>query len=176
MYSRFFLFRTVLLSISIMIVSCTCTSTPEGSPSIALEWEILVASEGDGDYSYQGLEPKIVGVTDMVSAETLTHEIQPMHLQTLKGVNFEKNIAVVIYQGQRATLGYSIEIDDVQFQEQDIIVYARFLQPEQDWLENISSSPYCVLRIQKNAQLTGNLFLVLLDDGKEISRAKYFIP
>ena len=139
MNSRLFLFGIVLLSISIMIVSCTFTSTPEGSSSTVLEWEVLVASEGNSDYSYQGLEPKMVGVTDVVSAEILTHEPQPMHLQILQEVNYGENIAVVIYQGQKATLGYSIEINDVQFQEQDIIIYTRFLQPEQDWLENIRS-------------------------------------
>lgn len=176
MNSRFFLFGIVLLSILTMIVSCTSISTSESSPGVALEWKVLVTSDGDGDYSYQGLETKMIGVTDIVSADSLAHELQPMHLQTLKEVNYGENIAVVIYQGQKATLGYSIEIDDVQFQKQDIIVYARFLKPDQDWLENVNSSPYCILQIKKVSQLTGDLFLVLRDDEKEIFRAEYFIP
>lgn len=138
---------------------------------------MLVAGEEVGNnYSYQGLEPKMVGITDAKSADALTYELQPIHSQTLKGINFEENIAIVIYQGRKATLGYSVDIDNVQFQGQEIVVHTRFLQPDQNWLENVTTSPYYILRIKKESQLTGSLFLVLMDGEKEVFRTEYFIP
>jgi len=92
-------------------------------------------------------------------------------------VDLSNYFIVVIYQGDKPSTGYSVEVNDVKREGTAIIVDAVFHEPAPDEAKGAAmTSPYYVLKVRKTEGLEGPFTFVLIVNGQEIVRQMHTIP
>ncbi|HDN67531.1 MAG TPA: protease complex subunit PrcB family protein, partial [Firmicutes bacterium] len=115
-------------------------------PGESLEWD-KVYNEPTSPHKESYPTMKII--VDQKQAFELEKSLQlPPHLRTLHTLDFDKFFLIIVFQGEKPTTRYSVEVVDVRRAGNVITVYARFLTPptpapgEIVGVGNIVTSPY----------------------------------
>lgn len=92
-------------------------------------------------------------------------------------VDLSAYLILIVYQGEKDTTGYSVEVTDIERNKDAVLVYANFHEPAPGEVKGETvTSPYCVLKLKKTEDLKGSLTFVLIANGEEVTRQTYVIP
>ena len=133
----------VLPILFIILSSCT---TPKGIVAQPIFSTIYKNTNGGNDKS---------GYLHITSNEAYIKLIEALKIDeseynNLVSVNFNTNDVVVIYQGQRNTGGYSIDVAEINWENEILMVKTIETYPETDKpVIMVITRPYCITLIQK---------------------------
>lgn len=155
--------KLLLISLTVCFLA-SCVSLPLATPmpvvstptSILstlrpLEFSVLLNQIQGTSYpteDYMDMEePGAFVFADLTTAEAFTPKLSSEVLKILSTVNFDNNIAVLVTQGYKPSLGYGIDIIDVGLNaSENIEIQTRFATPQYGHLDAVSS-PYAIIVI-----------------------------
>lgn len=91
--------------------------------------------------------------------ESYIHFIETLKLDVTQfakflGVDFKKKNILVLYQGQKNTGGYQIDIESLKNEKNTIIIKKKEIKPKKgEMTTSVITSPYCVVVIPKGEKL-----------------------
>ena len=141
------------------------TATPE----VELPFETIDRAEWPGARSYYEEEgPGLFILTSPDDIPLIDHYISKKALAEVKNQDFEQVLVIAVFQGEKPTNQYGVEVYRVARRGDTITIYTQFDTPKPD-IEKIDvvTSPYHVIRIQKDS-LKGDCRFSIVAVGKEI--------
>lgn len=167
---------TIWVTVFLLASLCSCTTQKEQVDHLV--WEKLADDWGAPmEYSYKGSVPQLWIVTAPDIDSLLQDQLDPSYLELIRQTDFSVSFIAVIYQGQKGSTGYLIEVTDVQQKDNTITIYAQFHEPAPDSLTNpLITSPYYILKVEKTESIKGEFTFVLVADGVEVARQEHMIP
>lgn len=167
---------TIWVTVFLLASLCSCTTQKEQEDHLI--WEKLADDWGaPGSYRYENATPRMIVIANRDSLRSLQNQLRPPHFELVANIDFSTCLVIVIYQGEKGSTGYSVEVTDVQREDNTITIYAQFHEPAPDSLTNpLVTSPYCILKVQKPESVKGEFTFILLADGVEIARQEHVIP
>jgi hypothetical protein len=159
-----------LLTLSFFIGSCL----PQDE---SLIWEKVTAQTiGKTDFSHED-KARLAVITDRDEVRKLRDQIYPHLLEQIQTVDFSAYLIVTVFQGQKGSTGYSVEVVNVQRKDKTITIHAQFHEPgPRDLTNPLVTSPYYVLKIKKTPGLKDEFTFVLNANGEEVTRQTQRIP
>lgn len=158
----------VLASVVVALLLATgCGPTPTPTlPGEGLEWEEIFSEPVS---PYEETNPMMKVFVTPEQASELEEFLQlPSHLRLVSKTDFAAYFVITVFQGEKMTTGYSVEVINVRLDNNAITVYARFLTPDPRFVTGqLVTSPYYILRVKKPPELKGDFIFVLNADGEE---------
>lgn len=169
--------KRITIWITVFLLASLCSCAAQGEHENHLIWEMIASQTvGKSDYSYEDVA-RITVVTDFNEAQALRGQIYPGILEQVQGTDFSVSFVIAVFQGEKGSTGYSVEVTDVQRKDNTITIYAQFHEPAPDALTNpLITSPYCILKVEKPESMKGEFTFVLVTDGVEVARQEHVIP
>lgn len=126
---------------------------------------------------YEAREPGLIVITrpeEVVGlSEWVTNEAR-IHLQTL---DYETYFALVIFQGWKPGMGYSVQVNCMTRQDDTINVYVQFREPASGSVVAAAvTSPYHLVQVQKSGIWEQDITFNLIADETNIVSVSHFIP
>jgi hypothetical protein len=152
---------------------------PAATPKTAsLAWEKIVDDWGpDPNYMYQGTNPRMIVVADKPDIVAIENNLIPSHLRLVTDTDLTTFLVVVIYQGRKGSVRYSVEVTGIQQEGKAIRLYALFHEPKPGTpVGMVVTSPYYILKVKKNETMKGDMEFILIANGKEEDRQTHKIP
>lgn len=141
-----------------LCVLCGCSFAGSSEP---LVWEEIASSES-GWAAYESQDtPRLAVITTAEEIGAIQAGIMPDHIEQLVMTDFSAYTVIIVFQGRKPTTGYSVQIIEVRRVDTQIAVYAKFNSPPRSIpLGQIFTSPYCIVKIEKQPNGAGNYVLV----------------
>jgi hypothetical protein len=171
MVGKISVWATVFLLVSL----CSCTTQKEQEDHLV--WEMIAnQTVGKSDYSYED-KARITVVTDVNEAQALRGQVYPEILEQVRKTDFSAFFVIAVFQGEKGSTGYSVEVTDVQRKDNTITIYAQFHEPAPDAITNpLVTSPYYILKVEKMEGIKGEFTFVLIAGDIEVARQVHTIP
>lgn len=166
---------TIWVTVFLLASLCSCTTQKEQEDHLI--WEMIASrTVGKSDYSYEDVA-RITVVANSNEAQALRGQIYPEILEQVQETDFSAFFVIAVFQGEKGSTGYSVEVTDVQRKDNTITIYAQFHEPAPDALTNpLITSPYYILKVEKTESVKGEFTFVLVADGIEVARQEHVIP
>ncbi len=170
MNSRSNLNYSLLLSITIaLLVGAVGCASQES----LLPFETIERSESS---PYQANEPKLAVVGNSGEAQSLDGLVSDFAQDQLLGLDYQENFGIAVFQGQKPTNKYGVEIQRVGHTGNAITVYAHFATPDPARLRaDIVTSPQHLIKVAKK-DLHGKIEFKLNVDGAVMVQQTYDFP
>jgi hypothetical protein len=143
-----------------------------------LPWEKVVFDRGGyGGASYGGRSPRLVVIARQTDVPSVQNQLLSEHLSLIADVDFSTHFVAIIYQGEKGSTDYSVEVIDVKQAGDKIVLCAQLHEPIPHQVRGqMVTSPYYVVKIER-PEGSGDAFtFVLLDGDEEIVRQTETIP
>jgi len=143
-----------------------------------LPWEKMVFDRGGyGGASYGGRSPRLVVIARQTDVSSVQNQLLSEHLSLIADADFSTHFVAIIYQGEKGSTGYSVEVIDVKQEGDRIVLCAQLHEPIPHQVRGqMVTSPYYVVKIER-PEGSGDAFtFVLLDGDEEIVRQTETIP
>ena len=139
-------------AIVLFLTLCSCTMQKKQEDQLV--WEMIAnQTVGKSDYSYED-RARITVVTDINEAQVLRDQVYPEILEQVRKIDFSTFFVIVIFQGEKGSTGYSIEVTDVQRKDNTITIYSQFHEPALDAITSpLVTSPYYILKVEGKEKL-----------------------
>ena len=139
------------------LTSCNYTGTE-------LAFETIEQKYGAGS-AYDAVEPGLLvisGMEDIANLRAGSDEV----IYRLQELDYENIFALIVYQGQRGSGGYDVQIERVTRDGTTINIYVQFHKPKPDEARiDLITSPYHLVQVQKSGAWDQEfLFQVIVDD------------
>ncbi len=132
-------FTMTLLVLAISLVGCSANNS--------LPFKTLLQGEGNGVANHD-LDPHLFVLKDISIAGVLSGYLES-NANWVKGVDFQKNMVLVVSLGFRASNGYKVTVERITRDGQDINVYMREHKPgPNQQTEAFLTNPYHVVLLQ----------------------------
>jgi len=143
-----------------------------------ISWEKMAFDRGgDRRWSYEGLSPHLAIIPEQDAISFVQHQLPPQHLELVSRVDFSTHFVAIIYQGEKLSTGYAVEVVDVKRQDDTIFVCSQLHDPHPGEVRGaLVTSPYYVMEVESPEDLRDNFSFVLLDNGKEVARQESLAP
>jgi hypothetical protein len=103
----------------------------------------------------------------------LTARLHP--IDKVRQLDFTRYVAILVLQGKQPTSGYSVTVEQITRQTEQVKVQAKFIQPNGAASE-VGTDPYHLVAIPKE-DLSGKLLrFELVDDMKVVAETAHAIP
>lgn len=137
--------KNFLLICLVAHLSCLlagCTGVPD-------ETELMFETIEKRDYSKQSMPPgeRIIVVNSQQDISLLIPFVSDDAINHLEQFDYEKSFAVGVFRGSKATSGYRVEIQRVVQRNDQITVYAQFMEPGRAAVNDEVTSPYQLVKI-----------------------------
>jgi hypothetical protein len=150
MYRLFVLLGLMLL----LLAGCAHVSTPLISPlrtpdqrEVAIPFETLILEEWGGFPYYQGQEPQLILLTTPEEVDRLADKVSSEVLEQIRRVNFTDYAVLALFRGLQTTSNYETVIERIVRQNNLLLVFARFRDPEGG--AAVSTSPFHIIKLLK---------------------------
>lgn len=126
---------------------------------------------------YEAREPGLIIVAQSDEVTEMDDWVTETSKERLQVMDYDAYFALTVFQGRKPTDGYRIQIERIVRESKEVTIYAQFQEPHPDQKKNdIVTSPYCLLQIQKIDTWDQSIkFNVIVDDSVVIS-ASHSIP
>lgn len=143
-----------------------------------LLWEKMVFDRGGyGGASYGGRSPRLVVIARQTNVSSVQNQLLPEHLSLIADVDLSTYFVAIIYQGEKESTGYSVEVIDIRQARDRIVLCAQLHEPIPHQVRGqMVISPYYVVEIERPEGPGGAFTFVLLDGDEEIVRQTETIP
>ena len=143
------------------------------SQASLLPFETIEISESS---PYQANEPKLAVVGNSGEARSLDGLVSDFAQDQLLGLDYQENFGIAVFQGQKPTNKYGVEIQRVGHNRNTVTVYAHFATPDPARLRaDIVTSPQHLIKVAKK-DLHGKIEFKLNVDGTVIIQQTYDFP
>ncbi len=141
-----------------------------------LSWTKLRNYGHAGEYSYGGTSPNLNVIVDYDTWKT-SGGVPAYDMSLMSQKDFSSAFAVIIYQGMKSTTGFEIEVLSIRQQENVTLICVRFQEPYPGQaLGQMVTSPYYLVKVDRVAEMQGDVTFVLCTDTQEISRQTIIFP
>ena len=172
--------RMPIVVLVLLAASCLsgCSGKDYPLQEDRLVWEKIADDWGaSSNYRYREDEPRLVVIANRASVSSLQGQLRLDHLEMVASVDFSAYLVLIVYQGEKYTTGYSVEVTDIEHNKDAILIYANFHEPAPGEVKGETvTSPYCVLKLKKTDDLEGSFTFVLIANGEEVARQTLVIP
>ncbi len=125
---------------------------------------------------YDGKEPKLVIISSVDEIAALGNTVSPEAEAALRQLDFGRYFAVAAYQGWKPWARYGVEIKQLVYQDNAVMIYAHFSEPQPGTqLPAVETSPYHQVKVQKEG-LTGKKEFILNADGTTVDQQTHTLP
>ncbi|VXB62843.1 conserved exported hypothetical protein [Flavobacterium sp. 9AF] len=116
-----------------------------------LNYQVIYTSEygGKDEFSYEIIDDKEVFFTK-IDELNISDQIN-----NISNLEFNQKKAIILYLGQKNTGGYAIDIERIEFNNEELIIYSKKIFPKKG--ENVTmalTNPYCIAIIPKANKYT----------------------
>ena len=165
------LFMFVLLAVGIAFVG-GCFE-----PKASLLYETI---GGLGDSRYREIQPLYLVAADLTAAATIQRWANPAAEKALGSLNYEEYFVIAVFQGEKTTGGFKVEIARIIQCRDQVEVKLHFTEPKLGQGVAMSHvSPTHIVKVQKAGMpQRGQLIFIFKDDvsGQELTRQEHLIP
>ncbi len=99
---------------------------------------------------YNSPEPELIVIAQPTDIATVTTLLLPEISDKLKALNYQDSFAIIVFQGQKPSTGYSVQIESIVRRENVIVVNCKFIQPGPTEPTNDAiTSPHHLVKVQK---------------------------
>lgn len=162
-----------LVALGIMLLVCsTCLFQNRNLrfTTIAQENFINYEEEHPGLVVIAGLD-EIGTIIDSVLAEDL------LLVNDLWELDYDRCFVIFALQGQKYQGGYSITVQRIVRQDNQISVYADFIVPQPNTRRiQAETSPYHLVSVEKQGEWGQDFQFVLLNDSESVAEVSLYIP
>jgi hypothetical protein len=144
-----------ILSVSIVtsLTIAACHIMPGESK---LFFKTIEQKDWAGIESYDAREPGIIIISQAEEVENAKGLITEEALQALHEINYDLYFAIIVFQGWKPFLGYSIQINRINRVGNVVNIYSQFHEPKPDMEKNLLvSSPYHLVKLKKTGDWGG---------------------
>jgi hypothetical protein len=160
------------LRLSIIIASLVGVTGCAPQESL-LPFETIERSESS---PYQANEPKLAVVGNSGEAQPLDGLVSDFARDQLRGLDYQENFGIAVFQGQKPSNKYGVEIQRVGHAGNAITVYAHFATPDPARARaDVVTSPQHLIKVAKK-DLHGKIEFKLNVDGAVIIQQTYDFP
>lgn len=164
-----------ILSISHFIPSVATPAPPSGQ-ELLFETIAQSYSPGTGE-PYAGTSIHLEVISTLAEAASLGGWIDPDASNRLAAVDYSHSFVLALFQGNKPTDGYSIEIIRIQRQGDSIALTIRLQTPLPGSSANdVITSPYHLVRVEKSGQWGKDIPFNVLQDGENVLSLSHFVP
>lgn len=168
-----------LLGLLVMIFIITTCNSQEGE----LSFETIAKSKGFGDFGltiYREEEPALLIIANDYEVDTLVPNVlaeDPALVDQLRQLDYNRFFAILVLQGLKRQGGYSITVQRVVRQGDQVNVHAEFTEPEPGTRRiQAFTSPYHLIAVSKQGEWGQQFRFVLIADSEGIAETSHFIP
>jgi len=167
----------VLLMMMFIITACK-------SQGGELLFETVAKSNGPdnlGLTTYREEEPALLIIANGDEVDALVPNVlaeAPTLADQLRQLDYDRFLAVLVLQGLKAQGGYSVTVQRIVQQDDQINVYVEFNSPEPGTRRiQAFTSPYHLVAVSKRGGEWGQqLHFMLITDSEEVAETSHFIP
>lgn len=150
------LFLALMTTMSLGLYACQDntlgTITPVQtlvSTANELAFEVIAKDDRDNDgTSYKGLKPAIIIIRDRSEVELVRDWVQADFISQLESIDYASAFVLAVFQGEKSTSRYSVEVTNVTSSGEAINVYSNFTEPKPGSdLEDVITSPYVLIMV-----------------------------
>jgi hypothetical protein len=166
--------NTLLLWLLLFIVTA-CQPNEQNLP-------IETISQGDGFYTSQGYsqeEPALLVIVNPDEVDKPGFDVQfPLELaDQLRHLDYNHYFAILVFQGLKHQGGYSVTIQKVTREDDQVYVHAEFISPEPGSRRiQAFTSPYHLISVSKESTWDDQFNFLLIVDDKPAVEATHMIP
>lgn len=167
------------LSLFLLLVIFTANSCVPKSKEINLTFDTIEQTDWSGTiHPYDSKDPGFTIISSLDEIECIKELVSESTYIKLNKLNFEENFIIIVFQGEKISSGYSVNITQVIRSDTIINVYALFIEPKPNDAKNDEiTSPYQVIKVMKESENWGDEFIFnLVVDEKIIFSLPYYMP
>ena len=148
-------------------ILAACNPLPEAGQLRFANIEQKADSGYMGQEQYSALEPGLVVIASREAADQYGVLFSESARKSLRQLNFDRQVALAVFQGWKFTPGYGVEILSVERDGSQVKVTANFDHPEKKQSANDRvTSPYHLVQIWKLGLWSDDMQYELLVDGE----------
>lgn len=122
---------------------------------------------------WESREPGLVLIADVSQTPVIDDLVTPEAEVELESLDYSKFFALAVFLGWKSNLHEGVEILQLQNTDDSVSVVA--VAGEETW-ENIVSSPYHLVKVEKVGEWNTDIEFVLAIDGEVVLTQTHFIP
>lgn len=127
--------------------------------------------------AYEAREPGLIVVAQPDEVTELDNWVTETSKGKLQVMDYEAYFALALFQGMKPTDGYSIQIERIARTGDEVTIHVLFQEPRSDQEKNdIVTSPYCLIQVQKIGTWAQNITFNVIADGSVVLSATHYIP
>lgn len=168
-----------LLGLLVMLFIITTCKSQEGE----LPFETIAKSNGPSNLgltTYRRKESTLLIIANGDEVDALVPNVlaeDPTLADRLRQLDYDRFFAVLVLQGLKHQGGYSVTVQQVVRQDDQVNVYAEFTSPEPGTRRiQAFTSPYHLVAVSKRGEWGQQVHFVLAADSEEVAETSYFIP
>lgn len=169
----------ILLGLLVMVFIITTCKSQEGE----LPFETVAKSDGPdnlGLTTYREGEPALLIIANGDEVDALVPNVlaeDPALVNQLRRLDYDHLFAILVLQELKHQGGYSITVQRVVRQDDQVNVHAEFTSPEPGTRRiHAFTSPYHLVAVSKRGEWGRQIHFVLVTDSEEVAETSYFIP
>lgn len=130
-----------------LVLTACKDNTPTGTP---LSFGVLAQGDGDIDgTSYPGQHSELFAIQSLADIEQVRSWIRVDAQTLLETVEYSRQFAVVVFQGEQQQAGYGVQVTEVSYLENTVSVFVdRTSLPETTDVGDAIISPYQVIWVE----------------------------
>ena len=129
------------------------------------------------EQAHQDKQPALVVVTTPEEATNLASLVTSEAQTQLKNLNCSAYFVIAVFQGWKPTDGYGVQVERITHLRDKVAVFVRLQEPPPDRKKNdIVTSPYHLVQVQKVGTWARNVTFNVLADGTAIASVSHNVP
>jgi hypothetical protein len=131
----------------------------------------------DSDTAYEPQEPTLIIIAQRDEAASLSNWITEEAKTALQAMDYSSYFALALFQGQKPSSGYSVQIDRIARRNDTVTVYAQFQEPSPAEEKSPEmTSPYQLVRVQKVGTWNQVITFNLVVDETIVVSLPFYVP
>ncbi len=143
-----------------------------------LPFEILEQEERNlTGQVYEAREPGLIIVAQPDEVTEFDDWVTETSKEQLRVMDYNAYFALAVFQGMKPTDGYGVQIERVVRTGDKVTIHTQFQEPSPDQEKNdIVTSPYCLIQVQKVGAWDQNITFNVIADGSVVISTSHSIP
>lgn len=168
-----------ILGLLVLVFTIAACKSQEGG----LPFKTIAKSEGFGDFgltTYREEEPALLIIANDDEVDTLVPNVlaeDPALVDQLRQLDYDRFFAILVLQGLKSTGGFSVTVQRISRQDNQITVWVQFVEPTPGTRRIAAfTSPYHLVAVSKQGEWGQQIRFVLIADSEEVAETSHFIP
>lgn len=130
--------------------------------------------------NYREESPALFVIANDDEVDTLVPNVlaeDPALVDQLRQLDYDRFFAILVLQGLKSTGGFSVTVQRISRQDNQITVWVQFVEPTPGTRRIAAfTSPYHLVAVSKQGEWGQQIRFVLIADSEEVAETSHFIP